>query len=255
MNMIDTHAHLFSPEFSNDLDEVVKRARETGVNKVLLPNIDSESINNLLESYNSYPDFFLPMMGLHPTSVKSNWKEELSTIYNELLNNKYIAIGEIGIDLYWSDTYKNEQIQVFEDQLKWSSEMNLPVSIHFRNAVEEVIKSIKRIGGSLRGVFHSFGGDKDELEAILKLDNFFIGVNGVVTFKNSGLANTLVNCPLERVVIETDSPYLAPVPYRGKRNESSYMSYILKKLSEIWQKNDEDVAIITTGNANRMFGI
>lgn len=255
MNMIDTHAHLFSPEFSNDLDEVVKRARETGVNKVLLPNIDSESINNLLESYNSYPDFFLPMMGLHPTSVKSNWKEELSTIYNELLNNKYIAVGEIGIDLYWSDTYKNEQIQVFEDQLKWSSEMNLPVSIHFRNAVEEVIKSIKRIGGSLRGVFHSFGGDKDELEAILKLDNFFIGVNGVVTFKNSGLANTLVNCPLERVVIETDSPYLAPVPYRGKRNESSYMLYILKKLSEIWQKNDEDVAIITTGNANRMFGI
>lgn len=255
MKIVDTHSHLFSKEFKEDIDEVVNRAKNEGVAKVLLPNIDAESIPDLKYTKNLYPDFFLPMMGLHPTSVKEDWKEQLQLIYNELTSYNYIAIGEIGIDLHWDDSFKEAQISAFEEQLEWSRDMMLPVSIHFRNATEEVIKSIKRVGGGLRGVFHSFGGDRGELDAIMQIDNFLIGVNGVVTFKNSGLSETLKYCPKDRLVIETDSPYLAPVPHRGKRNESSYLKLILSKLSEIWQKNESEVAAITTNNAENIFGL
>ncbi len=255
MKIVDTHSHLFSKEFKEDINEVVNRAKNEGVVKVLLPNIDAESIPDLKYTKNLYPDFFLPMMGLHPTSVKEDWKEQLQLIYNELTSDNYTAIGEIGIDLYWDDAFKKAQISVFEEQLEWSKDMMLPVSIHFRNATEEVIKSIKRVGGSLRGVFHSFGGDRGELDAIMQIDNFLIGVNGVITFKNSGLSETLKYCPKDRLVIETDSPYLAPVPHRGKRNESSYLKLILSKLSEIWQKSESEVAAITTKNAENIFGL
>ena len=254
--MVDTHAHIFAEEFKDDLSEVVLRARKVGVKKILLPNIDESSIIDLKSCVLQYPDLFIPMMGLHPTSVTADWKQQLDIIYNELNCNDYIAVGEIGIDLYWDKMLQAEQVAVFEEQLKWSAEKDLPVSIHFRNATKEVINSIKRIGEeSVRGVFHSFGGSKEELSDILQLSNFMIGVNGVVTYKNSGLAETLIHCPKDRLVMETDSPYLTPVPFRGKRNESSYLSIIIKKLSEIWQLDENSVMNITNQNVNHVFGL
>lgn len=255
MNIIDTHSHLFTEEFKEDLSEVVARAKQAGVGKILLPNIDENTIDDLKSCTSKYSDIFIGMMGLHPTSVKNDWKNQLQLIYNDLNRNDYIAVGEIGIDLYWDTTLKKEQIIVFEEQLKWSVEKNLPVSIHFRNATVEVINSIKRIGeNSLRGVFHSFGGTVDELNEILKLKNFMIGVNGVVTFKNSGMSDTLKYCPKDRLVLESDSPYLSPMPYRGKRNESSYLRFVLKKISEVWNLKETVVAELTTQNALNMFG-
>ena len=165
-------------------------------------------------------------------------------------------MGEVGIDLHWDDSLKEEQVQAFETQLEWSRERDLPLSIHFRNAAQEVVEAIRRVGeNSLRGVFHSFGGDREELDLIMSLDNFFIGINGVVTFKNSGVANTLRHCPRDRVIVETDAPYLAPVPYRGKRNESGYLPCIVKKVAEIWEVDASYAATLTTRNACRLFGM
>lgn len=254
MNLIDTHAHLFVEEFKDDLSEVVIRAKEVGVEKVLLPNIDETSIVHLKQCVLDYPGFFYPMMGLHPTSVTGNWEKQLDIIYRELNSGDYIAVGEIGIDLYWDTSLREVQMHAFEEQLKWSIEKDLPVSIHFRNATEEVIQSIRKVGASsLKGVFHSFGGTKAELEAILELDNFLIGINGVVTFRNSGLSETLKHCPFNRVVLETDSPYLAPVPYRGKRNESAYLLHVITQLAGIWNESQESVARITSRNARELF--
>ncbi|MDR2816512.1 MAG: TatD family hydrolase [Proteiniphilum sp.] len=255
MNLIDTHAHLFAEEFKDDLREVVSRAKKAGVEKALLPNIDEVSVLRLKQCVLDYPGFFYPMMGLHPTGVGGgDWKRQLDTIYRELNAGDYIAVGEIGIDLYWDTSLREAQIKAFEEQLKWSIEKDLPVSIHFRNATEEVIQSIRRVGAqSLRGVFHSFGGTKAELEAILELDNFLIGINGVVTFKNSGLSETLKHCPTNRVVLETDSPYLAPAPYRGKRNEPARLIHIIAQLAGIWNKDEETVAQITSRNARELF--
>ncbi|MDR1743795.1 MAG: TatD family hydrolase [Dysgonamonadaceae bacterium] len=256
MKLIDTHAHLFADEFKDDLANVVNRAKQAGVQCVIQPNIDAESIEALKNSVREYPDFFIPMMGLHPTSVAEDWRQQLDTVGEELSRTKYIAVGEIGLDLYWDRTFEQEQIEVFETQLKWSAEKNLPVSIHSRNAIWEVCRSIKKVGiASLRGIFHSFGGNVEELDAILDLKNFHIGINGVVTFKKSGLSETLQHCDLSHIVLETDSPYLAPVPYRGKRNESAYLKEIVQKLSEIYGKTTEEIANITTENAKQVFGI
>lgn len=254
MKLIDTHAHLFTEEFKDDIAGVVARAKDTGVEKVLLPNIDETTIAGLKATTALYPGFFFTMMGLHPTSVQPHWKQQLDTVYEEFLHFPYIAVGEIGIDLYRDSSLSAAQTAVFEAQLKWSIEKDLPVSIHFRNATEEVIKSIKRVGEKrLRGVFHSFGGTKADLDAILQLPDFWVGINGVITFKNSGLAETLKNCQRDKVVLETDAPYLAPVPFRGKRNESSYLSFIVHKLSEVWAITPEETARITSSNANNLF--
>ncbi|WP_286856271.1 TatD family hydrolase [Proteiniphilum sp. UBA5431] len=256
MSLIDTHAHLFAEEFEHDIAEVISRAKEMGVRKVLLPNIDETSIDSLKRTTEHYPGFFYPMIGLHPTSVTRDWKKQLYAIYQEYSNGSYIAAGEIGIDLYWDTTFRKEQIEAFEEQLKWCTEKNVPASIHFRNATEEVIKSIKRVGAkSLRGVFHSFGGNLDELEEIMKLKNFWVGINGVVTFKNSGLSETLKLCPIDKILLETDSPYLAPVPYRGKRNEPSYLPCIVKKLSEVWKETEENIIEVTSSSAKELFNI
>lgn len=255
MSLIDTHAHIFVDDFKDEIDDIVSRARVAGVKKILLPNIDESTIDALKSCSLKYPEIFLPMMGLHPTSVNNDWKNQLELIYKELSNGDYIAVGEIGIDLHWDTSLKLQQTYAFEEQLKLSIEKDLPVSIHFRNATAEVINSIKRVGeDSLRGVFHSFGGTVEELYEILKLKNFMIGVNGVVTFKNSSMIDTLKHCPKNRVVLETDSPYLSPIPFRGKRNESSYLRFILKKISEIWQLQETEVAELTTLNATTMFG-
>ncbi|MCE5205304.1 MAG: TatD family hydrolase [Porphyromonadaceae bacterium] len=255
MKLIDTHAHLYSEEFQCDLSRVVMRAKEACVEKVLLPNIDESTRGALQAACDQYPDFFFPMMGLHPTSVKPDWQEQLDAVYEAFHPEIHIAVGEIGIDLYWDTSLQNAQTDVFEEQLRWSNEKDLPVSIHFRNATREVIDCIKRVGvEKLRGVFHSFGGSTQELEMIMQLKNFYIGINGVITFKNSGLAGTLKNCPRDKVLLETDAPYLAPVPFRGKRNESAHMSFILNKLAEVWNVCPEEVANITSKNANELFG-
>lgn len=254
MKIIDTHAHLFVPEFEKDLDEVVSRAKKNGVTKVLLPNIATETIDAVKKASETYPDFFLPMMGIHPTCVGDDWQADLEKVHTELLHHKYIAIGEIGIDLYWDKSRKEQQVMTFETQLQWSKEMHLPVSIHSRDAVKEVIESIQKVGAeSITGVFHSFGGNADELKQILLLRNFYIGVNGVVTFKNSGLDEVIKHAGLQNILLETDSPYLAPTPHRGKRNEPSYLTEILQKLAQIFGVSAEEVAQITTRNAAQLF--
>jgi len=256
MMLIDTHAHLFADVFQNDIEEVVSRARAAGVERVLLPNIDETTIDDLQAAVRRYPDFFLPMMGLHPTSVTSEWEKQLLSIYQEIKRHPYIAVGEIGMDLYWDRSLQEAQMNAFEEQLRWSIEMDLPVAVHFRNATAEVVTSIKRVGEkALRGVFHSFGGSKEELETLLQLKNFHVGINGVVTYRNGGLAETLIHCPKESIVLETDSPWLTPAPRRGKRNEPANLSYILKKLAEIWGETEEEVAAQTSRNATRLFHI
>lgn len=256
MNIIDTHAHLYSEEFTNDLDDVVLRAKSLGVKKVLLPNIDETTISALKKTVEKHPSFFIPMMGLHPTSVSENWEQQLAAVYQELNHSAYIAVGEIGIDLYWDKTAKHRQTAAFEKQLQWSVEKKLPVAIHSREAIAEVIQSIKNIDQEhIFGVFHSFGGTEKELEDILELKNFYIGINGVVTYKKAALTETLLKCPLEKIILETDSPYLSPTPYRGKRNEPAYLSEIIKKLSEIYNKTQEEVAQTTTENAKQLLNI
>ena len=256
MQLVDTHTHIFSEEFDSDLDLVIKRAQEVGVEKFCLPNIDVESIDRLHQVCDAYPDSCYPMMGLHPTSVTPNFKNDLAIIRQCLENRKYIAVGEIGIDLYWDKTFLKEQIQAFEEQLKWSIEFDLPIAIHTRDAFPEVFKSLHKIGvDKLKGVFHSFGGSREELEEILRCDNFLIGINGVVTYKKSAFRDYLPIAPIEKIVIETDAPYLTPVPNRGKRNEPSYLIYTLEKLAEVYNLPIATVASKTTENALRLFNL
>ena len=255
--LIDTHAHLYVEDFKEDLTQVIQRAKQVDVEKVILPNINSSTIALLKKVMIDNPDFFLPMMGLHPTSVKEDYQKQLDTIYKELNSrDDYVAIGEIGMDLYWDTTYINEQTDVFETQLKWSIEKELPVAIHSRNSYQEVIESLNRVGGNnLRGVFHSFSGDSDDLNELLKFENFYIGINGIVTYKNSNLREVLKECPIEKIVLETDSPYLSPVPFRGKRNEPMYLEQINKVLSDIYAIENIKMAQITKTNAIRLFDL
>ncbi len=255
--LIDTHAHLYADDFIVDLAQVVQRAKQTMVEKILLPNIDVSTIASLKKTTIAYPSVFMPMMGLHPTSVKQNFKEELDAIYTELSScNDYVAIGEIGIDLYWDSTFLKEQIESFETQLLWSIEKDLPVAIHSRNSYKEIIESVRRVGPEkLRGVFHSFDGDESDLKELLKFQNFYIGINGIVTFKNSNLRDVLINCPVSKILLETDSPYLSPVPCRGKRNEPMFLKHINETLSDIYNVDYSKMAQITKTNAMRLFDI
>jgi TatD DNase family protein len=256
MRIIDTHSHIYSEEFDNDIDEVILRAKNAGVEKILLPNIDSSSLTRLHAVSDRYKGYCIPMMGLHPTSVKEDWQTELNSIKQELEKRPYIAIGEIGIDLYWDKTFEREQTEVFEEQLRWSIEYNLPVAIHSRNAIPQCVACIRNVGEeNLRGVFHSFGGTGDELLGILSLKNFLLGINGVVTFKNSGLPSVLKDADISDIIVETDSPYLAPVPYRGKRNESSYVLNVVNKLADIYHISSEEAGEITSKNAERIFSL
>ena len=196
------------------------------------------------------------MMGLHPTSVNQNWEQNLNIIEKEFLEGDYIAIGEIGIDLYWDKTFLNEQIVVFKKQLEWAVQYNKPIAIHSREAHQYIIKSLTEIGSQkLRGVFHSFSGTEKELEDILRLDNFYIGINGVVTFKNSKLPNILKGCPMDKILLETDAPYLSPVPFRGKRNEPAHLRYIISKIADIYGTDTETVVEKTFKNAIELFSI
>ena len=254
--MTDTHAHLFLDEFSNDLPKVIQRAKSIGITKILMPNIDSSTLDALHRIEKEYDGYCMAMAGLHPTSVKSDYAHQLKLIESCLRTRTYCATGEIGIDLYWDKTRLKEQIIAFEKQLIWAKELNLPVVIHVRESFPYVMESIYKVGTSnLRGVFHSFGGSVEEAEEIIKLNTFKMGINGVVTFKNSSLSNTLLSVPLSYIVLETDAPYLTPVPYRGKRNESAYMIYTAQKLAEIYRLPVNNIAQITTQNANSLFGL
>lgn len=252
--MIDTHSHIYSEEFDADGDEVIQRAKEAGVTKIVLPNVDAQSLPRMLELEAQYPDYCYAAVGLHPESVKENFQIELDIIREELERRKYLAVGEIGIDLYWDKTYQTEQIRAFQTQVEWAIEFNLPVIIHVRNSHNETIQALKPYSGKgLKGIFHCFGGTPEEAAEIFSLGDFKLGIGGVVTFKNSGLAATLIHIPLEKLVLETDSPYLTPVPFRGKRNESSYLRYVAARLSEIYAVPQDEVNRITTESANSVF--
>ena len=256
--LIDSHSHLFSEEFNEDLSIVVDRAKAAGLTHIFLPNIDSTSIEPMLEVAAKYKDFCYPMIGLHPTSINAgNYKDELDIVKSHLDKpNNFVAVGEIGIDLYWDKTYLKEQQHAFDQQLQWALEYNLPVVIHSRESFDEIIAILDNYRHtSLKGIFHSFTGDQNDAARLLEFNNFMLGINGVVTFKKSHLPAFLSEIPLERIVLETDSPYLTPAPFRGKRNESAYLTYILARLADIYCKSESEVAEITSQNTLRVFEV
>jgi len=254
MYLIDSHTHLFLEEFNPDRDTVIQRAREAGVRLFCLPNIDVETMDLLHRVTDEYPDCCYPMAGLHPTCVNARYQRDLEVIKSGLNQRRYIAIGEIGLDLYWDQTFLNEQTDAFEEQLRWSIDWDLPVAIHTREAFPQVFESLHKIGiNRLRGVFHSFGGTREELEEIKRCENFMIGINGVITYKKANFRDYLPSFPLERIILETDSPYLAPTPFRGKRNEPAYLLHVAAKVAEVYNLPIEKIAEVTTENARRLF--
>lgn len=257
MRLIDTHSHLFLEEFSEDLPQVIERARSAGITHIFMPNIDSTTIDSMLSVCNAYKDYCFPMIGLHPTSVNADYEKELEIVARELKSfNKYIAIGEIGMDLYWDKTFLKEQQIALDKQINWALEYDLPVVIHCRDAFDYIYNVLEPYKNtSLKGIFHSFTGTDDEAARILEFSGFLIGINGVVTFKKSHLPEVLTKIPLEKIVLETDSPYLTPVPNRGKRNESAYVKDTLMKISEIYRMSPETVGRVTSENALKVFGM
>ncbi|MFW5821658.1 MAG: TatD family hydrolase [Bacteroidota bacterium] len=252
---IDSHTHLYLEDFDNDREEVVERALETGVEKFLLPNIDSGSVDRMMKMTKSYPGVCYPMIGLHPGSVNEKFHNELEGLRNRLSERVFCAIGEVGIDLYWEKKFKEEQEQVFKTQIHWAKEMQLPLVIHSRESFWEIFKILdSEMDDDLRGVFHSFTGGKEELEKVLEY-GFYFGINGIATFKNSNLSEIIKQIPEDKLLLETDSPYLAPVPKRGKRNESSYMPYIAEVVAEIKGKSRDHIAGTTRENAIGLFNL
>ena len=256
MEIIDTHTHIYSKEFDIDRTEVIQRAKKSGIKAILLPNEDSDSIDPISKLCDEEPEFAYPMIGIHPTCINKNYLEETKKIEAALSKRKYYAIGEIGIDLYWDQSFLKEQQEIFEEQLQWSIDMQLPVSIHMRNSFNEVLNSIHKVGANkLKGIFHCFGGTTEEWMEISKLTDFYIGIGGIVTFKNNILNETLKDIPIERVVPETDAPYLAPVPYRGKRNEPAYIIETIKKIAEYYKITIEKAAKQLYENTFTLFNI
>ncbi|MRG47696.1 YchF/TatD family DNA exonuclease [Chitinophaga sp. SYP-B3965] len=253
MNWIDTHAHLYSPEFDTDRSEMVTRAIRQSVNRLLMPNIDEDSIPGMLALEAEFPEECLPMMGLHPCYVKENVEAQLTIVQDWLSKRKFWGVGEIGLDFYWDQTFREQQYTAFRRQIQLAMEHQLPIAIHSREATRACIDVVKELhNGSLTGVFHCFSGTKEEAQEIIDL-GFYLGIGGVVTFKKAGLDVLLADIDLQHVVLETDAPYLAPVPYRGKRNESAYIPLIAQKLADIKNLKIEEVAAITTGNAQKLF--
>ncbi|MEF1166562.1 TatD family hydrolase [Vibrio campbellii] len=253
--MIDTHAHIYASEFDNDRDEVVKRALEQGIDKILLPNIDLESIEPMLKTEAAYPEICRSMMGLHPCYVDGNVEQTLAIIRGWFEKHNFIAVGEIGIDLYWDKTFRAEQEMAFVTQLNWAKEMDLPVVIHTRDSIEETLTLLRQEqDGSLRGVFHCFGGSVEEAQAINEL-GFHLGLGGVSTFKNGGMDKVIPHLDMNWVILETDCPYLAPVPHRGKRNEPAYTSLVAARVAELRGENVEAIYAITTKNAEALFNL
>ena len=253
--IIDTHAHLYAEEFSEDQTEVFTRAAAAGVHYFLLPNINSESIP-LMEKLMKEQKNTIPMMGLHPSYVKENWMEELKIIETHLFKNpsKYCAVGEIGMDLFWDKTFIEAQKIVFRTQISWAKKLKLPIAIHARDAFDEIFEILDEENDeSLKGVFHCFTGNLEQANKILDYGGFKLGIGGVITYKNSGLTEVLNSVELKHLVVETDAPYLSPAPFRGKRNESAYLSYIIEKISGIYKLSDAIIAEVTSQNAIELF--
>ena len=253
--LIDTHAHIYSEEFIHDVDEVLQRAYDNDVKKIILPNIDSGSVKRLLDLNDAYPHLCYPLMGLHPTSVDTDYNDELEAVKYWLGKRKFYGIGEIGIDLYWDRTYLNEQCDAFRQQLKLAKSHQLPVVIHVRESFNEVYSILKEEqDGTLKGIFHCFTGTEPEARQVIDA-GFLLGIGGVITFKNSNLADVIKNIPVQSLVLETDAPYLTPDPKRGKRNESAYLVYVAQAVAKVYGISVNDIAQITSENARSLFGI
>ena len=287
LSFIDTHCHLDGEEFAADLDEVVARAREAGVTKVLVPGIDLKSCQTVLDLCSQYPGYCYPMLGLHPEEVRSDWPEILAQLKSSIIHHPssiihhpspithhpssithhpssithhpspVIAIGEVGLDFYWSREFEQEQLEAFEEQVRWSVETRLPLMIHCRKAQNEMVTILKRYANDLPGgVFHCFTGNEIEARELLQFDRFLLGIGGVLTFKKSNLPVTLpAAVPLDRIVLETDAPYMAPVPHRGQRNEPAFVLEVLRKMAECYGVSEETVCAITNANVTRIFGL
>ena len=256
--MIDTHSHIFSEEFKEDLSEVIARAKEIGVEKIFMPNIDDTSVEDMLNVCQAYPDYCFPMIGFHPTSVEGpDAIYKVREMKKHLVEgHPYIAVGEVGLDLYWDKTWLKEQQLILDEQIQWALEWNLPLVIHCREAFPELFQVLEPYKHTeLTGVFHSFTGTVDEARELMDYSRFMIGINGVVTFKKSTLPEVLQEVPLTKLVLETDSPYLAPVPFRGKRNETSYVKRVAMKLAELYGMEIGEVERQTTENALKVFKI
>ena len=255
MNFIDTHTHLFASEFDNDIDIVIKNALDNGISKMLLPNIDSTTTTKMLQLCHKYPKICYPMMGLHPCSVKKdNLEKEISHVEQMLSQNKFIAIGEIGLDLYWDKSTLDLQKIVFESQIELAKKHHLPIVIHVRDSFNEAIKIVERLNDdNLSGVFHCFTGNVKEAERIINLNKFYLGIGGVVTFKNGGINKIINQVSLDSIILETDSPYLTPSPFRGLRNESKYLLNIANKMADLYNVDVKEIAKKTTKNAIDLF--
>jgi len=255
VNIIDTHTHLYLKQFKEDIGSVINRSIDIGVRKFIFPAIDSSHFDSMHSLKNKYPDNIYLMSGLHPTNVKENYKNELDFVVDSLKTRDYVAIGEIGIDLYWDKSFLNEQQEAFTFQIRLAIKHDLPIVIHCRDAFDEIFEILdKENCDKLRGVFHCFTGTLEQAKRAIDLD-FVLGIGGVVTFKNGGIDKFLNQIDLKHIVLETDSPYLAPVPFRGKRNESSYIVYVIDKLSEIYGLSKEEIASVTTKNAKKVFAL
>jgi TatD DNase family protein len=250
---IDTHSHLYLKQFKEDIEAVVDRAKKKGVEHVCLPNIDQGTTKYMLDLESRFPGFFSSMMGVHPGSVKEDFELELEHVYKELSTGKYVAVGEIGTDLYWDKSFKEQQVVAFEQQIQWALQFNLPIVIHARESMDLTIDIVERNqNGSLAGVFHCFTGTPGQAERIMDL-GFFMGIGGVLTYPKAGLKEVVSAIPIEHLVLETDAPFLPPVPHRGKRNESAYVPIIAQHLADTLRMSVQEVAEITTENAKNLF--
>ena len=255
MKLIDTHAHVYLNEFDNDFDAMIGRAKEKGVSKILMPAIDSATHENMLKLEERFPQNCISMMGLHPCSVKENYKKELEIAADYLSTRKFAAVGEIGLDFYWDLSFTGQQYDAFNQQVEWALHYDIPVVIHSRNATDECIKVIQQHqNGKLKGVFHCFSGTEEQARQVIDA-GLYLGIGGVLTYKNAGLDKVIKDISLENIVLETDAPYLSPVPFRGKRNECSYIIYTAQKLAEIKEMDINEIANITTQNAEKLFGL
>ena len=253
MYLVDTHTHVYDHQFSLDRNESMQRALDAGVGMMLLPNVDASTIAPMLELHEQYPDCTRVMMGLQPEEVREDYKEVLSMMEKELEHGIYVGVGEVGLDFYWDATFEKQQLDAFETQLDWAKQLGLPLSIHCRNAFDKMVKILeKKQDGGLRGIMHCFTGTEEEAKVYLEL-GFRLGLGGVTTYKNCGVKDYLPNLPLDRIVLETDAPYLAPVPCRGKRNEPSFLVHTAKCIAEILQMPLEDFAAATTSNVKDLF--
>ena len=253
MTLIDTHCHLYAEEFKDDINSVITNAQKEGVERFYLPGIDSSAIDAMLQLETKYKGNCIAMMGLHPCYVKENYLEELKIVESWLSKRPFSAVGEIGLDFYWDKTFTNQQYESFRYQIELALHYQLPIVIHTRNAMQQTINVINEYScKELKGIFHCFGGNLEQANEIIQA-GFYLGIGGVVTYKNAGLVEVLKKIDLQYLVLETDAPYLTPVPFRGKRNESSYLKYIVEKIAEIIEVTTTEVAQVTTENANKIF--